>query len=96
MYTLACGGEDDLDVTALMESQGLTCRPTSIASFKSDCCSVAAFASESQASCSISTAEDGAVANNRMLADPATTSGGTDVAAMAEVSVIDLLCIYND
>ncbi|XP_040057218.2 kinesin-like protein KIF26B isoform X2 [Gasterosteus aculeatus] len=45
---------------------------------------------ESQASCSISTAEDGAVANNRMLADPATTSGGTDVAAMAEVAMAKL------
>ncbi|KAM8894808.1 kinesin-like protein KIF26B isoform 2-T2 [Spinachia spinachia] len=37
----------------------------------------------SQASCFISTAEDGA-------ADPATTSGGTDVAAMAEVAMAKL------
>uniref|UniRef100_A0A8C9Y4Q2 Kinesin family member 26B n=1 Tax=Sander lucioperca TaxID=283035 RepID=A0A8C9Y4Q2_SANLU len=85
VYTVASGGEEDLDVTALMDTQGLTCRPTSIISFKSDCCSVTAFALGSQ---SISgTAEDGAVEDYHMPAGPATTSGVTDVVAMAEVSL---------
>lgn len=92
MYTVASGGEEHLDVTALMETQGvLTCRPTSIISFNSDCCSVTALVSGSQA-CVIS-GEDGAVEDYHMPAGPATTSG---VVAMAEVSVTDLLCIYSD
>ncbi|XP_037338750.2 kinesin-like protein KIF26B isoform X2 [Pungitius pungitius] len=44
----------------------------------------------SQASCFISPAEDGAAENHHMPADPATTSGGTDVAAMAEVAMAKL------
>lgn len=93
VYTVASGGEEDLDVTALMDTQGLTCRPTSIISFKSDCCSVTAFALGSQ---SISgTAEDGAVEDYHMPAGPATTSGVTDVVAMAEVSVTDF-ALHSD
>ena len=84
MYTVASGGEEDLDV---METD-LTCQPTSIISFKSDCCSVTALASGCQA--------DGAVEDYHMPASPATTSGVTEVVAMAEVSVTDLLCIYSD
>lgn len=94
VYTMASGGEEDLIVTTLMETQGLTCRPTSIISFKSDCCS--------QAACVISAAEDGSVEDYHMTAGPATTSGVTDVAAIAEVSVTDSLrsfgmwkCVLN-
>ncbi len=98
MYTVVSGGEEHLDVTALMDTQGvLTCHPTSIISFNSDCCSVTALVSGSQAACVISgTAEDGAVEDYHMPAGPATTSGVTEVVAMAEVSVTDLLCIYSD
>ena len=88
MYTVASGGEEDLDVTGLMETQGLTCRPTSIISFNSSCCSVTALASGSQPICVIrGTAEDGAVEDYHMPAAPATTSGVTEVVAMAEVSM---------
>lgn len=97
MYTVASGGVENLDVTALMETQGLTCRPTSIISFNSDHCSVTAFASGSQAISIISgISEDGAVGDYHMAAGPATTSGVTEVVAMAEVSVTDLLCIYSN
>ncbi|XP_037607110.1 kinesin-like protein KIF26B [Sebastes umbrosus] len=82
VYTVASGGEEDLIVTALMETQGLTCRPTSIISFKSDCCS--------QDACVISAAEDGSVEDYHMTAGPATTSGVTDVAAIAEVAMTKL------
>lgn len=78
MYTAASGGEEDLNVTALMETQGLTCRPTT---FNSNCCSVTAFAS--------GTTEDGAVEDYHMPMAPATTSGVTEVVAMAEVSMSD-------
>ncbi|XP_068448887.1 kinesin-like protein KIF26B [Clinocottus analis] len=44
----------------------------------------------SQASCCISTAEDGAVEDYQMSAGPAPTSGVTDVAAMAEVAMAKL------
>ncbi|KAF1393019.1 hypothetical protein PFLUV_G00034050 [Perca fluviatilis] len=91
VYAVASGGEEDLDVTALMDTQGLTCRPTSIISFKSDCCSVTAFALGSQSVCVISgTAEDEAVEDYHMAEGPATTSGLTDVVAMAEVAMAKL------
>lgn len=91
---MASGGVDNLDATALMETQGLSCRPTSIISFSGDRCSVAALASGSQAVSIISgVAEDGAVEDFYMPVGPAVTSGVTEVVAMAEVSVTDLLCI---
>lgn len=88
--TMASGGEEDLDVTALMETQGLTCRPTSIINFNTNCCSVTALASGSQPICFIrSTAEDGAVEDYHMPTALASTSGVTEVVAMAEVSMIN-------
>ncbi|CAJ1048918.1 kinesin-like protein KIF26B [Xyrichtys novacula] len=91
VYTVAPGGEEDLGVTALMESQGLTCGPTSIISFNSNCCSVTDLASGSQAICIISgAAEDGVVEDYHMPAGPVTTSGVTEVVAMAEVAMAKL------
>ncbi|TKS69917.1 Kinesin-like protein KIF26B [Collichthys lucidus] len=91
VYTVASGGVENLDVTALMETQGLTCRPTSIISFNSDHCSVTAFASGSQAISIISgISEDGAVGDYHMAAGPAATSGVTEVVAMAEVAMAKL------
>ncbi|XP_042273028.1 kinesin-like protein KIF26B [Thunnus maccoyii] len=91
VYTVASGGEEDLDVTALIDTQGLTCRPTSIISFNSSCCSVTALAGGSQPICVIrGTAEDGAVEDYHMPAAPATTSGVTEVVAMAEVAMAKL------
>ncbi|XP_070684863.1 kinesin-like protein KIF26B [Pempheris klunzingeri] len=91
VYTVASGGEEDLDATALMDSQHLTCRPTSIISFNSDCCSVTALASGSQVGSIISgTAEDGPVMDYHMTAGHASTSGVTEVVAMAEVAMAKL------
>lgn len=88
VYTVASAGEEDLDVQALMESQGLTCRPTSIISFNSDCCSVTALASGSRPVSIISSvAEDGAVEGYGTSAVTVTTAGVTEVVAMAEVRV---------
>ncbi|XP_045889235.1 kinesin-like protein KIF26B [Micropterus dolomieu] len=87
VYTITSGGDEDLHV-ALMETQALTCRPTSIISFTGNCCSVTALTSASQAvSTSSGTAEDGAVEDYFMPAGPATTSG---VVAMAEVAMAKL------
>lgn len=83
MYTVVSGGEEDLDITALIENEGLAGRPVSIISFNSDCGSATALAAGSQP---ISKALDGAV-EDHMIAGPATSSGVTDVVAMAEVSV---------
>lgn len=94
MYAVAPGGEPDLDVTADMETQGLTYRPTSIISFNSDCGSVGVLASGSQPMSVISTAEDGAVEDYRLPAGLVATSGVTEVVAMAEVSMAVCLCIY--
>ncbi|KAM7423883.1 hypothetical protein PAMA_000311 [Pampus argenteus] len=91
VYTVASGGTGDLDVTALMETQSLTCRPTSIISFNSECCSVTALASGSQPICVIrGTTEDGAGDDYHIPATPATTSGVTEVVAMAEVAMAKL------
>uniref|UniRef100_UPI0037E75824 kinesin-like protein KIF26B n=1 Tax=Semicossyphus pulcher TaxID=241346 RepID=UPI0037E75824 len=91
VYTVAPGGEEDLDVTALMDTQGLTCHPTSIISFNSNCCTITSLPSGSQALCIISdTAEDGAVEDYHMPAGPVTTSGVTEVVAMAEVAMAKL------
>lgn len=73
MYAVVSGGEEDLVVTAIMDTQDLTCRPTSIMSFKSDCCSVTSLASGH------GSAEGGAVEDYHMPAGPATTSGVAEV-----------------
>lgn len=96
VYTVASESEGDLDVAALMEAQGLTYRSTSIISFNSDCGSVGALASGSQLINIIGTAEDGAVEGYHMPVGLATTAGVTEVVAMAEVSMADLLCIYSN
>uniref|UniRef100_A0A3Q1JEL7 Kinesin family member 26B n=1 Tax=Anabas testudineus TaxID=64144 RepID=A0A3Q1JEL7_ANATE len=90
VYAVAPGGEPDLDVTADMETQGLTYRPTSIISFNSDCGSVGVLASGSQPMSVISTAEDGAVEDYRLPAGLVATSGVTEVVAMAEVAMSKL------
>lgn len=95
MYTLVSGGEEDLDIIALMETRGLTSHPPNIISFNGNCCS--ALASGSQVVSVVSgAAEDGAVKDCHMPSGHATTSGVTEVVAMAEVSVTDLLCIYSN
>lgn len=90
MYAVASGAVEDRDIAALMETQGLTHRPTSIISFSSECGFVTALASGSQPISIISgTAEDGAVEDYHMPPGLAGTSGVTEVVAMAEVSVTD-------
>jgi len=73
MYAVVSGGEEDLVVTAIMDTQDLTCRPTSIMSFKSDCYSVTSLASGH------GSAEGGAVEDYHVPAGPATTSGVAEV-----------------
>lgn len=69
-----------------METQGLSCRPTSIISFTSGSQAVSAVTGS---------AEDGGVEDYYMPAGPATTSGVTEVVAMAEVSETDImLCMH--
>ncbi|KAM4593628.1 kinesin-like protein KIF26B isoform 2-T2 [Odontesthes bonariensis] len=88
---VASGGEEDLDITALMEAQSLACRPTSIISFNSDCGSEAALASHSQPISIVTDTDlDGAVEDYNMLPGPATTSGVKEVVAMAEVAMAKL------
>uniref|UniRef100_A0A3Q0RBD2 Kinesin family member 26B n=1 Tax=Amphilophus citrinellus TaxID=61819 RepID=A0A3Q0RBD2_AMPCI len=65
VYTVVTGGEEDLDITALIENEGLAGRPVSIISFNSDCGSATALVTGSQP---ISTALDGAV-EDHMLVD---------------------------
>ncbi|XP_049574967.1 kinesin-like protein KIF26B isoform X1 [Syngnathus scovelli] len=75
--------EEALDDTALMMTQRLTCRPPSIISFNSDCCSV-----DVQASGVLtSPVEDGASESFRVIA---TSSEVTEVVAMAEVAMAKL------
>lgn len=93
MCTVSSGGEGELDVRALMETQGLTYRPTSIVSFSSDCGSVGALASSPRPT---STAKDGAAEDYHAPAGLAAASGVTEVVAMAEVSMAGLLCIYSN
>lgn len=95
VYTMASGGEEDLvRVTALVNTQGLAGRPTSIISFNSEFGSATGLVSSSQPiGTNSGTALDGAVEDYHMPAGPATTSGVTEVVAMAEVSVNILLVI---
>lgn len=94
--TVAPRGVENLDVTAPAEIQGPSCHPTSIASFSSDHCCVTVLPSGSQAESICDFSEDGAVEDYLMPAGLATTSGVTEVVAMAEVSITHLLCINSD
>ncbi len=97
VHTVASGAVENIDVTALMETQGITCRPTSIISFNGDCGSVTALALGSHAfSITSDIAEDGTMEDYHMHPGLVTTSGVTEVVAMAEVSVTDLFCICSD
>lgn len=82
VHSAAAVGDEDL--TALVEAQSLSCRPTSIISFNSDCGSEAALAPESQSISNMS-ASDGALGDYHMAPGPVTTSGVKEVVAMAEV-----------
>lgn len=72
----------DHDVTAPVAIRGVSCHPTSVASFSGDHCCVA---QQGESICDFS--EDGVAVDYLMAAVPATTSGVTEVVAMAEVSV---------
>ncbi|KAM9410103.1 kinesin-like protein KIF26B [Pholidichthys leucotaenia] len=89
-YTVVSGGEEDPDVTAAIETCGVTCRPVSIISFNSDCGSATALASDSVPISRNSTAMDRAVEGHLIFLGPATTSGVTEVVAMAEVAMAKL------
>lgn len=82
---MAPGGVEN-DVTAPVEIQGVSCHPTSIASFSGDHCCVALLPSASQAESICDFSEDGIAVDYLTPAVPATTSGVTEVVAMAEVS----------
>ncbi|XP_077376011.1 kinesin-like protein KIF26B isoform X1 [Festucalex cinctus] len=82
-YTEVAGEEEALDDTALTMTQCLTCRPPSIISFNSDCCSVDAHPS----GVITSPVEDGAPERYHVIA---TSSGLTEVVAMAEVAMSKL------
>nr|XP_061796210.1 kinesin-like protein KIF26B [Nerophis lumbriciformis] len=77
IYMGASGEEEALDDTAFMMTQRLTCRPPSIISFNSDCCSVETHASGLRTS----PVEDHVIA---------TSSGVKEVVAMAEVAMAKL------
>lgn len=96
MYAVAPGGMDTLDVTTSLEIQGLTCRPTSINSFSSDHCGATVLPSASQAASVCGLVEVGAVEDYHMPAGPVTTSGVTEVVAMAEVSMTHLFSNHSD
>uniref|UniRef100_A0A3P8S196 Kinesin family member 26B n=1 Tax=Amphiprion percula TaxID=161767 RepID=A0A3P8S196_AMPPE len=81
VYSVAAGGEEHLDVA---EMQGLACRPTSIISFNSDCGSAIALVSSQPVSVISGAASDGAVQDYQI---PATTSGVTEVVAMAKLRI---------
>lgn len=85
--TLAPGGVENSDVAAPVEIRGVSCHPTSMASFSSNHCCVALLSSASQAESICDFSEDGIAVDYLMPAVPATTSGVTEVVAMAEVSV---------
>lgn len=90
LYALAPGAEEDLDDAAFMKTQGLTCHPTSIINFDSECCSVTVLSSDSQPVRVLRfTAEDAAEEDHQMPAGPAKASGVTEVVAMAEVSAAE-------
>ncbi|XP_061670403.1 kinesin-like protein KIF26B isoform X2 [Syngnathoides biaculeatus] len=83
VYTGAFGEEEDLDDAALMTTQNLTCRPPSIISFNSDCCSV-----DGQPVVALmSSVEDDDADSYHPIA---TSCGVTDVVAKAEVALAKL------
>lgn len=82
-HTVHPGGEKSLDVTALIEIQGPICQPKSIISFKGDQRCITVHPSGSQA-VSISSFAEGPTEARHL---PTTTTGVTEVVAMAEVSV---------
>lgn len=92
--TLAPRGVENPDVPAPVEIQGVSCHPTSMASFSGDRCCVTLLPSASQAESICDFSEDGAVVDYLMPAVPATTSGVTEVVAMAEVSVTHPSCMF--
>lgn len=96
LYAVAPGGVNTLDVTASLEIQGLTCHPTSINSFSSDHCGATALPSACQAVSICGLVEVGAVEDYHMPAGPVTTSGVTEVVAMAEVSMTHPFCNHSD
>ncbi|XP_077478957.1 kinesin-like protein KIF26B isoform X3 [Stigmatopora argus] len=77
IYMGASGEEEALDDTAYMMTQRLTCRPPSIVSFNSDCCSMETHASGFCAS----PVEDHVIA---------TSSGVKEVVAKAEIAMAKL------
>lgn len=91
-------GEDDLDyatakeahvdVGAPVESQGRTYRPMSIISFSSDCGSVGALSTGSQLLNILGAAEEASLEHYHMPTGLATSSGVSEVVAMAEVSTV--------
>lgn len=90
VHTATAMGNEELDLTALVEAQSLSCRPISIISFNSECGSEAALAPESQSISNMS-ASDGALGNYPVDPGPVTSSGVKEVVAMAEVCLNILL-----
>lgn len=84
-HAVGPGGVKNLDVAAPMEIQGPICHPKSIISFKGDQRCVTVHPSGSHAVSVCSFAEG--MAEDRHL--PTTTTGVTEVVAMAEVSVTE-------
>lgn len=84
--TAAPGGGENPDVAAPVAIQGVSCHPSSIASLSGGHCCAALLPSAplGQSICDFS--EDGIAVDYLMPAVPATTSGVTEVVAMAEVS----------
>lgn len=93
MNAVAPGGVDTLDVTASLEIRGLTCHP---ASFSSDHCGATVLPAASQAASVCGLVEVGAVEDYHMPAGPVTTSGVTEVVAMAEVSMTHPFSNHSD
>lgn len=88
-HTVGPGGVKNLDVTAPMDIQGLICQPKSIISFKGDHRCDTVLPSGSQA-ITISSFAEGTPEDHHL---PTTTTGVTEVVAMAEVSVTKMYLI---
>lgn len=89
---MAPGGVENPHVTAPVVIQGVSRHPTGIASFGGDHCCVALLPSAPHGESICDFSEDGVAVDYLMPAVPATTSGVTEVVAMAEVSVICPFC----
>lgn len=91
-HAVGPGGVRNLDVAAPMEIQGPICHPKTIIGFKGDQRCVTVHPPGSQAVSICSFAEG--MAEDRHL--PTTTTGVTEVVAMAEVSVTKgVICSHN-